>query len=102
MHERVFSTGYTIITADEPGEAVYVILSGSAKLHVIRPDRTEVILAVLGPGEVVGEMSLADSLGLSADVATVEESVLLWMYRVTFSSNVQDSPATWQRCSPGE
>jgi CRP/FNR family transcriptional regulator, cyclic AMP receptor protein len=93
LHERVFSTGYTIISADEPGEAVYVILSGSAKMHVIRPDGTEVILAVLGPGEVVGEMSIADSFGRSADVATVEESVLLWMYRVTFSSNVQDSPA---------
>ncbi|HWI46249.1 MAG TPA: cyclic nucleotide-binding domain-containing protein [Rubrobacter sp.] len=51
----------TVITADEPGEAVYVILSGSAKVHVIRPDGTEVILAVLGPGEVAGEMSNAIS-----------------------------------------
>jgi hypothetical protein len=51
-----------------------MILSGSAKVHGIRPDGTEVILAVLGPGE----MSIAD-------VATVEVSVLLWMDRVTFS-----------------
>jgi CRP-like cAMP-binding protein len=39
-----------------------VILSGSAKVHEIRPDGTEVILAVLGHGEMVGEMSIADSL----------------------------------------
>jgi CRP-like cAMP-binding protein len=51
----------TVIAADEPGEAVYVILSGSAKVYVIRPDGTEVILAVLGPGEVAGEMSNAIS-----------------------------------------
>jgi len=51
----------TVITADEPGEAVYVILSGSAKVYVICPDGTEVILAVLGPGEVAGEMSNAIS-----------------------------------------
>jgi CRP-like cAMP-binding protein len=53
------SVATTVITADEPGEAVYVILSGSAKVHVIRPDGTEVILAVLGPGDVAGEMSNA-------------------------------------------
>jgi CRP/FNR family transcriptional regulator, cyclic AMP receptor protein len=45
--------------------------------HTIRSDGTEVILAVLGPGEGVGEMSLADSLRRSADVTTLEESVLL-------------------------
>ena len=85
LHERVFSAGSTVITADQPGEAAYMILCGSAKVHGIRPEGTEVILAVLGPGEVVGEISIADSLGRSADVATVEESVLLWMDRVTFS-----------------
>jgi CRP/FNR family transcriptional regulator, cyclic AMP receptor protein len=92
MHERVFPAGTTILTAHQPGDAVYVISSGSAKVHVIRPDGAEVILAVLGPGEVVGEMSLADSLGRSADVATLEESVLLWMDRITFSSSLGESP----------
>ena len=31
------------------------------KVHLEQPGGAEVILAVLGPGEVVGEMSLADS-----------------------------------------
>ena len=77
---------------DQPGDALYAILSGSAKVHLTRPDGQEVILAVLGPGEVVGEMSLADSLGRSADVTTLEESVLLWMDRDTFSSSLGESP----------
>jgi CRP/FNR family cyclic AMP-dependent transcriptional regulator len=80
------------MTADQPGEAVYIIISGSAKVHLIRPDRTEVILAVLGPGEVVGEMSLADSLGHSADVVTLEETTFLWRDRRTFRSSVAESP----------
>jgi len=80
------------MTTEQPGEAVYVILSGSAKVHVIRSDGTEVILAILGPGEVVGEMSLADSLGRSADVATLEESVLLWMDRSVFRASVEAAP----------
>ena len=93
LHHRVFPTGSTIIAANQPGEAVYVISSGGVKVHVVRPDGAEVILAVLGPGEVVGEMSLADSLGRSADVATLEESVLLWMDRINFNSSVHESPA---------
>jgi CRP/FNR family cyclic AMP-dependent transcriptional regulator len=92
LHERVFAAGSTVLAADQPGDALYAILSGSAKVHLIRPDGAEVILAVLGPGEVVGEMSLADSLGRSADVTTLEESVLLWMDRVTFSSSLGESP----------
>ena len=92
LHQRSFSAGSTILTTEQPGEAVYVILSGSAKVHVIRSDGTEVILAILGPGEVVGEMSLADSLGRSADVATLEESVLLWMDRSAFRASVEEAP----------
>jgi signal-transduction protein with cAMP-binding, CBS, and nucleotidyltransferase domain len=105
LHERVFSAGSTIITADQPGEAVCMILSGSAKVHGIRPDGTEVILAVLGPGEMVGEVSIADSLGRSADVRPWKNPSLCgWIE----SPSAQESrirphwPATWQRCSPGE
>jgi CRP-like cAMP-binding protein len=77
LHRRVFPAGATVITADQPGDAVYVISAGSVKVHVIRPDGAEVILAVLGPGEVVGKMSLADSLARSADVSTLEEWISL-------------------------
>ncbi len=92
LQERSFPAGASVLTAEQPGEAVYVLLGGSVKVHLLTRDGTEVILAVLGAGEVVGEMSLADSLGRSADVATLEESVLLWMDRITFSSSLGESP----------
>jgi CRP/FNR family transcriptional regulator, cyclic AMP receptor protein len=92
MHQRTFSAGSTVITAEQPGEIVYVILQGSVKVRVEQPDASEVILAVLGPGEVVGEMSLADSLGRSADVITLEETRLLWMDRATFRASTKEVP----------
>ena len=61
-----------------------MVLRGSVKVCVDQADGTEVILAILGPGEVVGEMSLADSLGRSADVMTLEETNLLWIDREAF------------------
>jgi CRP/FNR family transcriptional regulator, cyclic AMP receptor protein len=83
LHERTFPAATTVLTAEQPGEAVYVLLEGSVKVHLLTPEGTEVILAVLGLGEVVGEMSLADSLGRSASVTTLEESAFLWVDRRT-------------------
>jgi CRP/FNR family cyclic AMP-dependent transcriptional regulator len=91
LHERTFPAGASVLTAEQPGEAIYIIIEGSVKIHLLTPDGTEVILAVLGPGEIVGEMSLADSLGHSANVTTLEESALLWMDRRTFRSGVEGS-----------
>src|SRR5215212_3109467 len=84
LHEMSFPAGSNVLVAEQPGEAVYVILTGSVKVHTVRPDGTEVVLAVLGAGEVLGEMSAADSLGRSASVVTLEETNLLWMDQRTF------------------
>ena len=91
LHERNFPARASVLTAEQPGEAIYLIIEGSVKIHLLTPEGTEVILAVLGPGEIVGEMSLADSLGRSANVTTLEESALLWMDRRTFRSGVEGS-----------
>ncbi len=91
LHEIRFPAGANVMVADQPGESVYVILSGSVKVNALRPDGTEVVLAVLGAGEVLGEMSAADSLGRSASVVTLEETTLLWMDRRTFSASVASS-----------
>jgi CRP/FNR family transcriptional regulator, cyclic AMP receptor protein len=92
MHRKTFPAGTEIITADQPGEIAYVILEGSVKVCAERPRGVEVILVILGPGEIVGEMSLADSLGRSASVVTIEESTLLWMDRATFWTSLRELP----------
>jgi CRP-like cAMP-binding protein len=51
VHERSFPAGASVLTAEEPGEAVYVPLWGAVKVHTSLPDGTEVILAVLGAGK---------------------------------------------------
>ena len=91
LHEKNFPAGASVLTAEQPAEAIYIIIEGSVKIHLFTPEGTEVILAVLGPGEIVGEMSLADSLGHSANVTTLEESAFLWMDRKTFRSGVEGS-----------
>lgn len=92
LHERNFPAGANVITAEEKGESAYVIVEGSVKVYVIHTDGTEVVLAILGPGEIVGEMSVADSLGRSASVLTLEDTTFLWMDRRTFLSSMEEMP----------
>lgn len=93
LHRKTFPAGSFLFTADQPGEVVYIILSGTVKIHVDQEDGTEVILAILGAGDTVGEMSLIDSAGRSASVATLEQSTLLWMDRGTFQECLRTMPA---------
>lgn len=81
--------GTHFITAEQPGEVVYVLLEGTVKIYITQADGREVILAFLGRGDTVGEMSLVDSAGRSANVVTTEPSRLLWMDRATFQSSLR-------------
>jgi len=82
-HRRVFEAGRNVMTIEQPGEAVYVILHGTVKIHVEQSER-DVILSILGTGDLLGEMSLIDSVGRSASAVTLENSLLLWMDKATF------------------
>jgi len=93
LHQRVFPTNSNIAVVEQPGEVIYIVLAGTLKIYVHQSDGTEVILAVLGPGDTVGEMSLVDSAGRSANVITLEKSSLLWMDRTAFEQCLQTIPA---------
>ena len=83
-HRRVFEAGRNVLTIEQPGEAVYIILHGTVKIHIEQGER-DVILSILGAGDLLGEMSLIDSVGRSASAVTLEDSLMLWMDKVTFS-----------------
>jgi CRP/FNR family cyclic AMP-dependent transcriptional regulator len=92
VQRRSFAAGTSVLAAEQLGEAVYILLEVSVKVHLFTPDGAEVIVAVLGLEEVMGEMSLADSPSRSASVTSLEESVFLWIDRATFHSGVEGSP----------
>jgi len=91
-HRRVFEAGRNLMTVEQPGEAVYIILHGTVKIHVEQSER-DVILSILGAGDLLGEMSLIDSVGRSASAVTLEDSLMLWMDKVTFYYILDNFPA---------
>jgi CRP/FNR family cyclic AMP-dependent transcriptional regulator len=93
VHLKTFAAGTTIMTAEQPGEVVYFILRGTVKIHIEQVDGTDVILAIIGAGDTVGEMSLLDSVGRSASAITLEETTILWMDNANFREMLQTIPS---------
>lgn len=76
----------------EPGDALYIVISGKLKVCVHAEDGREAILAILEDGETFGEMSLLDEQPRSASVIAVQDSELLVIQRRDFINYLESNP----------
>lgn len=93
LHRKTFSAGSSILVEEDAGDVAYIVLRGTVKIEVAGSDNSDVILAILGEGEVVGEMSLVDGIERSASVVALEEVVLAWIDRAAFWECLRTMPA---------
>jgi CRP-like cAMP-binding protein len=70
---RTFPRGQALFTEGDLGERVFMIETGWVTLRSAGPDGEEMILALRGPGEVVGEMSAFDGAPRTATALAVDE-----------------------------
>lgn len=84
--------GRVLVGAGSRSEAIYFILAGSVRVQGLGDNGSEVTLALLGPGDVVGQMSLVPRSGRSAWVIARQETTLLWMERRGFLRLLEASP----------
>ena len=69
LHALTVPAETTLLREGQPGEALYVLLSGTAKVEVVEAGGRLVILALLGPSDLVGELSLLEYVPRTATVA---------------------------------
>ena len=69
--------GDALFHEGDPGDRLYVVTEGKVKLHRTSPDGRENMLAVLGPGELIGELSLFDPGPRTATATALTEVKLL-------------------------
>ncbi|MGC0141439.1 MULTISPECIES: Crp/Fnr family transcriptional regulator [unclassified Pseudactinotalea] len=60
MTDLTFRRGEEIFHEGSPGDRLFIVASGKVKLGHTAPDGREHLLAILGPGEILGEVSLYD------------------------------------------
>ena len=72
VSRKSYARGNLILGAGDPTDSLYVLISGRIKVFMSDMDGKEVILAILGPNEFVGEMGLIDNSPRSANVVALE------------------------------
>lgn len=85
--------GAVLMQMEQPGEAVYLLRAGTLQVVADQPDGESVILAILGPGALVGEMGVVQRGGRSATVIAMERCDLLWMHCDDFWRCLDELPA---------
>jgi len=82
--EETHPYGTLIFKYGDPGDKVYIILEGKVRISREVGGMGEEALAVLGAGEVFGEMSLLDETPRSADAKAHERCRLLIITKDAF------------------
>ena len=91
VQHRSYPRGSFILRAGEETDALYIILSGRAKVLIPDEEGHEVILTVMGPHEFFGEMGLLDDLPRSASVETLEACEMLRLSKAGFTNVLKDN-----------
>lgn len=81
-----------VLHAGDCTDSIYFVLSGALKVQVSDEEGREVILSMLGPGELFGEMGALDDHPRSATVLAVEASEVVEIGKVDFMRCLHENP----------
>ena len=85
-----------LFLAGDPGDGCYRIEDGLLKVTMVSRSGTERILAFLGPGAIVGELSMIDGRPRSASVVAVRDAALSFLSRAAFEAFTRKYPEVYK------
>jgi CRP/FNR family transcriptional regulator, cyclic AMP receptor protein len=92
MDRLHLNRGETVFLEGDPGDSLYIILTGKVKLGRSSADGRESLLSVLGPGEMFGELSLFDPGPRLSSATVVSESELVSLGHQSLSAFLREHP----------
>lgn len=87
--EWSLSQGEVLIEAGKPVDALYVIVQG---LFEVSADESDTRLALLGPGDLAGEMSLLEGTAPTETVRALENSITLTLPHAALAERAEQAP----------
>lgn len=82
--------------ADDPGDGCYFLREGVVKASVVSKDGQERLLAVMGPGALIGELSLFDGQPRSAAITALKPCRLLHVSKGSFFRVADANPLVYR------
>ena len=83
--------GQTLMAEGEPGDSMYISVSGRLRAYVRQDDGTQRMVREMSRGQVIGEMSLITDEPRSATVVAIRDSVLVRLDKAQFTRLVAAS-----------
>jgi cAMP-dependent protein kinase regulator len=89
---RTFAAGEHLVRKGEETDGLYLVASGTVRVSSADREGDEVLIATLGPGDVVGEISLVLRRPATADVVAEHPTVALELRRDRFQEAIRQHP----------
>ena len=89
---RHYKAGEPVFLMGDPGTAMMAVLSGRVRICSYSTEGREVVLNVISPGEVFGEIALIDGGERTADAFAMEPAELLILTRRDFLPCLAGNP----------
>ncbi len=94
MKERIFQPGQVVMAASDPEASFFIIEQGEMEVWLTDTDGKKVVLEVLGPGKVFGNLFMLSGMTRSANATTSGELVTLELNREAFFDFLRRRPDT--------
>jgi CRP/FNR family transcriptional regulator, cyclic AMP receptor protein len=85
-----------LFLAGDPGDGCYRVNEGLLKVSIASPTGAERILAILGPGSIVGDMAMIDGRPRSASVSALRECKMSFISRAAFEAFAAEQPEIYK------
>jgi CRP/FNR family transcriptional regulator, cyclic AMP receptor protein len=89
---RHLNAGDSLFSAGDAGDGCYRLEEGLLKVVITSPRGEERILAILGPGQIAGELSIVDRQPRSASVIAVKHCELSFISQQNFEKCTKQDP----------
>lgn len=89
----------TVFSEGSPADTIFFIESGMVKVFKRGPDNKEIILQIVGPGEIFGEQALGSETGRNIAAEVLQEGVIYIIPRELFLRTCEKRPELWREIS---
>jgi NhaP-type Na+/H+ or K+/H+ antiporter len=86
FQNRVYAVDATLVKENGPGDGLFVVVRGQVKITL-----KGVVIDILGPGSIIGEMAVLTGLPRTATVSAESPVTVLWMSTSKMKAIMKDS-----------